>query len=45
MKIRRILCIAAVLCLLWSAAAADGYGYYYGAPVNIMQQSANKENC
>ena len=44
MKTRRILCIAAVLCLLWSAAAADGYGYNYtynyGAPVNIMQQSA-----
>lgn len=38
MKIRRILCIAAVFCLLWSAAAADGYAY--GAPVNIMQQSA-----
>ena len=40
MKIRRILCIAAVFCLLWCTAAADGYGYNYGAPVNIMQQSA-----
>ena len=44
MKTRRILCIAAVLCLLWCTAAADGYGYNYGynygAPVNIMQQSA-----
>ncbi len=40
MKIRRILCIAAVLCLLWTAAAADGNGYYYNTPVNLMQQCA-----
>ena len=40
MKIRRILCIAAALCLLWTIAAADGYGYGYGAPVNLMSQSA-----
>ena len=40
MKTRRILCIAAALCLLCAAAAADGNGYGYSAPVNIMQQSA-----
>ena len=44
MTIRRVLCIAAVFCLLWTAAAADGNGYgnsyNYGTPVNIMQQSA-----
>ena len=42
MKTRRIFCIAAVLCLLWTAAAADGYGngYNYGTPVNIMSNSA-----
>ena len=47
MKARRILCIAAVLCLLWTATAAadgygydSGYGYNYAVPVNIMQQSA-----
>ena len=42
MTIRRILCIAAVFCLLWSTAAADGEGYanYYNAPVNLAQLSA-----
>ena len=42
MTIRKILCMAAALCLLWTAATADGYGYNYnyGAPVNLMQYSA-----
>ena len=31
MKIRRILCIAAAFCMLWTAAAADRYGYGYSA--------------
>ncbi len=42
MTIRKILCFAAALCLLWTAAAADGSGYgsyNYGTPVNLMQHS------
>ena len=38
MKIRRILCLAAVLCLAWTMAAADGSDYSY-APVNIRQSA------
>jgi len=40
MKIRRILCIAAILCLLCPLAAADGSSSVYGSPVNIMLDSA-----
>ena len=43
MMIRRILCIAAALCLLCAAAAADGTGSGYpgyGYTVNLMQNSA-----
>ena len=42
MTIRKILCIAAAICLLWTAATADGYGYNYnyGAPVDLIQYSA-----
>ena len=38
MKIRRILCLAAVFCLLWSTAAADGQSYS-GSPVSLIMRA------
>ena len=40
MKFRRIICIAAILCMLCAAAAADRPGNYsYQVPVNIMRSN------
>ncbi len=39
MKLRRILCVAAALCLLWTMAAADGSGYSYNNLVNIREKA------
>jgi len=54
MKIKRILCLAAAFCLLWSVASADGgqyYGssnysssYYGSAPVNIYEKAVMPYN-
>ena len=40
MKIRRILCLAVILCMFCPLAAADGETSVYGSPVNIMLDSA-----
>ena len=45
MKLRKLLCIAAILCLLCSVAAADRPGNFsYAVPVNIIRSSVRPYN-
>jgi len=45
MKNKRILCLAAVLCLLLGSAAADGqYNYYNYSPVNLIEKAVMPYN-
>ena len=39
MKNKRILCLAAIFCLLLSSAAADGQSYGYFTPANIIEKA------